>query len=67
MMGSHETSIIHKVVTVRCNNPICGFIGNYHNTTIESVKATRNFMSKTPLVSVNDCNHLDYSIEVSKN
>jgi len=62
MTGSMKSSIF-KTVTVRCKNSSCNFVGNYHNTTIESVHATRNFMSKTPLVCAGDCNHLDYSVE----
>lgn len=67
MMGSPDTSTVYKTVTVTCNDPICGFVGNYHNTTIDSVKSLRNFMSKTPLTCANDCNHPDYTIEVSEN
>jgi len=56
-----EMSIIYKTVTVKCND--CFFTGNYHNCTIESINELRRVMEKTPLVSVLDCNHLDYSIE----
>jgi len=62
MTGSMEP-LKFKTVTVRCNDSNCNFVGNYHDTTIESVHATRNLMSKIPLVCAEDCNHLDYSVE----
>jgi|APSaa5957512535_1039671.scaffolds.fasta_scaffold08441_8 hypothetical protein len=59
-------STVFKTVTVTCNDPTCFFVGNYHNTTIESVRATREFMENIPAMD-NECQHKDCNYKVTEN